>query len=79
MAAPIAGDATGAMASAASVDRRAVFFDRWVEDLPPAWQDAAALTLLVLAVAPADGAVLDRRASGALLRSLLADPVYQLK
>ena len=59
--------------------RRAAFFDRWVAGLPPAWRDAAALTLLVLALPPVDAEVLDREASGALLRSLLADPAYQLK
>ena len=59
--------------------RRAAFFDRWVAGLPPAWRGAAALTLLVLALPPVDAEVLDREASGALLRSLLADPAYQLK
>jgi uncharacterized protein (DUF1800 family) len=58
---------------------RAARFDRWVAALPPAWQEAAAVTRLVLPVPPVDAAVLDRRASGALLRSLLADPAYHLK
>jgi uncharacterized protein (DUF1800 family) len=58
---------------------RAAAFDRWVAALPEPWQDAAAVTMLVLPVAPVDVEVLDRRASGALLRQLLADPAYHLK
>jgi hypothetical protein len=63
----------------AMMNRRAAFFDRWVSKLPKDWQDARAMTLLVLAVPPVDSDVLDRRASGALLRSLLADPAYHVK
>ena len=59
--------------------RQAAFFDRWAAALPEPWQDAAAVTLLLLPLQPVDAAVLDRHASGALLRSLLADPVYQVK
>ena len=46
---------------------------------PTGWDDAAGITTLLLPIAPADGAVLDRDSSGALLRRLLNDPVYQLK
>lgn len=59
--------------------RRAAFFDRWVAGLPAAWQEADAMTRLLLPLAPVDAAVLDRQASGALVRHLLADPVYHLK
>jgi uncharacterized protein (DUF1800 family) len=62
-----------------AANRRSEFFDRWVAALPARWQAADAMTLLVLAVPPADSVVLDREASGALLRSLLADPAYHLK
>ncbi len=65
--------------TAAAPRRRAAFFDRWVTGLPAAWQDAQAMTLLMLAIPPVDSEVLDRRASGALARSLLADPAYHLK
>ncbi|WP_227010601.1 DUF1800 domain-containing protein [Pelagibius marinus] len=63
----------------AGQNRRAAFFDRWAAQLPEDWQDARAVTLLVLAVPPVDVQVLDRRASGALVRSLLADPAYHVK
>jgi uncharacterized protein (DUF1800 family) len=69
---------TGA-AAGADGRARAALFDRWVADLPDRWRDANAVTLLLLPVAPVDAEVLDRRASGAQLRSLLADPAYQLK
>ncbi|HMA13235.1 MAG: DUF1800 domain-containing protein [Bacteroidota bacterium] len=71
----------GRLTGAAGEDdaTRAALFDRWVADLPQPWQDAEAVTLLLLPVAPVDAEVLDRRASGAQLRSLLADPAYQLK
>jgi len=59
--------------------RRAAFFDAWVAALPADWQDANAVTRLMLAVPPVDTAVLDRQATGALARSLLADPAYHLK
>jgi uncharacterized protein (DUF1800 family) len=77
----ISGNLTSGMADGpgAGERRRAAFFDRWVESLPAEWQSAEALTQLVLALPPVDSPVLDRRASGALLRSLIADPVYQLK
>lgn len=74
-----AAQSNGMMQSGGTANRRAAFFDRWVADLPARWQDAGALTALVLALPPVDGEVLDRRASSALLRSLLADPVYHLK
>lgn len=74
-----AGESEGRMQAGGTGNRRAVFFDRWVAALPARWQDAGALTGLVLAVPPVDTQVLDRRASGALLRSLLADPAYHLK
>lgn len=72
------GRLTGTAAGAGG-GARAALLDRWVADLPLRWQDAEGATLLVLPVAPVDVEVLDRRASGALLRSLLADPAYQLK
>jgi len=59
--------------------RRAALFDRWVEALPPDYQDSNALEGLVLALPPVDVETLDRRGSGALLRHFIADPVYQLK
>ncbi len=80
LVARVTGAAGGGVAKAgAMTNRRAAFFDRWVAQLPEAWQDARAMTLLVLAVPPVDAPVLDRRASGALLRSLLADPAYHVK
>lgn len=80
MARVTGGAAGGGMTKAgAMMKRRAVFFDRWVAKLPKDWQEARAMTLLVLAVPPVDAEVLDRRASGALLRSLLADPAYHVK
>ena len=51
----------------------------WIESLDGPWRSAEAVTALILALPPADSAVLDREASGALLRQLLLDPVYQLK
>lgn len=67
------------MASDDPGSQRSAIFDRWVAALPDGWQEAGTVTLLVLAVPPVDGAVLDRQASGALVRSLLADPAYHLK
>jgi hypothetical protein len=67
------------MAGSAAARRRAAYFERWVAALPEHWQAARAMTLLLLAVPPVDGEVLDRRASGALLRRLLADPAFHLK
>ncbi len=77
----VTGNARRDMALAAGTarDQRSAIFDRWVASLPDSWQEAETVTLLVLAVAPVDGDVLDRRASGALVRSLLADPAYHLK
>jgi uncharacterized protein (DUF1800 family) len=69
----------GLTAAGGREGRRAAFFDRWAARLPEPWQDAEAATLLLLPIAPVDSQVLDRRVSGALLRSLLADPVYQVK
>lgn len=65
--------------AASKENRRAAFFDRWLAGLPANRQSAEAVTRLVLPIAPVDAAVLDRQASGALLRSLLADPAYHLK
>ncbi len=59
--------------------RRAAVFDRWFQDLGAPWQSADALAGLLLPLAPADNPVLDRDGSSALVRSLLTDPVYQLK
>jgi uncharacterized protein (DUF1800 family) len=76
----LTGAAEGsAMAVAGRTPRRAVFFERWVRRLPAGWDDADGITALLLPIAPADGAVLDRAGSGALVRRLLNDPVYQLK
>ena len=58
---------------------RAMIFERWAHGLPSGWDDAAGITTLLLPIPPADGAVLDRDGSGALVRRLLNDPVYQLK
>ena len=75
------GSGAGApmMETGATPQRRAAFFDNWLAALPARWQAAEATTLLVLAVPPVDSTVLDRQASGALLRSLLADPAYHVK
>lgn len=59
--------------------KRAKLFDNWVDGLPERWQQAQAVTLLLLAVPPVDAPVLDRDASGAQVRQLLGDPAYQLK
>lgn len=67
------------LARVAGDDARAGLLDRWVAALPEAWQDAQAATLLLLPIAPVNTEVLDRRLSAAQLRSLLADPAYQLK
>jgi uncharacterized protein (DUF1800 family) len=69
----------GMMPAADGEQRRAVFFDAWADSLPERWQDAGMTTLLLLPIPPVDSQVLDRGASGALVRSLLADPVYQVK
>ncbi len=69
---------TGGKSGGGRMDR-AAFFDRWVAALPAPWQEAEGARLLLLAIPPVDSAVLDRQASGALVRSLLADPAYQLK
>jgi len=68
-----------AMTAAGGKPGRGAFFDRWVAALPERWQAAEAVRLLLLPLPPADGEVLDRQASGALVRGLLADPVYHLK
>ena len=57
----------------------AALIDRWAAGLPEHWSSAQSLTGLLVPVAPVDAAVLDRDASGALVRRLLMDPVYQLK
>ncbi|NIA70175.1 DUF1800 domain-containing protein [Pelagibius litoralis] len=59
--------------------RRAVRFDAWLAELPDRWQQAEAVSLLLLAVPAVDVEILDRRASGAQVRQLLGDPAYQLK
>lgn len=51
----------------------------WLDALPDDWRNAAAVVTLLLPVPPVDAAILDRDASGALVRSLLIDPVFQLK
>ncbi|MGF1592631.1 MAG: DUF1800 family protein [Kiloniellaceae bacterium] len=82
LVARITGDDRSGVAMAGTGDPaapRAAAFDRWVAALPARWQEAAAVTRLVLPIDPVDVEVLDRRASGALLRSLLADPAYHLK
>jgi hypothetical protein len=58
---------------------RTMIFEHWGRDLPSGWNDAAGITTLLLPIAPAAGAVLDRDGSGAWVRRLLNDPVYQLK
>ncbi len=58
---------------------RAQRFDAWLASLPADWQRAEAASLLLLAVPPVDVEILDRQASGALLRQLVLDPAYQLK
>lgn len=75
----IGDSAATEMAAGAAGRRRAAFFDHWVAALPARWRSAEAVTLLVLAIPPVDVELLDREASGALLRSLLADPAYHLK
>ncbi len=57
----------------------AALIDRWAAGLPDRWSNAQALTTLLVPTEPVDAAVLDRDASGALVRRLLMDPVYQLK
>lgn len=58
---------------------RARHFDGWLASQSADWQWAEAITLLLLPVPPVDVEVLDRKASGALLRQLVLDPAYQLK
>ncbi len=58
---------------------RARRFDDWLASQSAAWQGAEAITLLLLPVSPVDVEILDRNASGALLRQLVLDPAYQLK
>ncbi len=53
--------------------------EAWIAGLEGPWQSAEAVTALTLALPPVDNTVLDRAPSGALLRQLLLDPVYQLK
>jgi uncharacterized protein (DUF1800 family) len=72
-------DRPRAREAAMAMAPRTMIFERWARDLPSGWNDAAGITTLLLPIAPADGAVLDRDGSGALVRRLLNDPVYQLK
>jgi uncharacterized protein (DUF1800 family) len=72
-------DRPRARKAAMAMAPRAMIFERWARGLPSGWDDAAGITTLLLPIAPADGAVLDRDGSGALVRRLLNDPVYQLK
>ncbi len=58
---------------------RAAVFDRWAADLEAPWAGARDVAALLLPIAPVDVEVLDRQASGALVRQLLTDPAYQLK
>lgn len=58
---------------------RARRFNDWLASQGAAWQSAEAITLLLLPVSPVDVEILDRTASGALLRQLVLDPTYQLK
>ena len=53
--------------------------DRWVAALPGGWKSAADLVTLMVPLPPVDTGPLDPIASGALVRGLLNDPVYQLK
>ncbi|MCZ6764022.1 MAG: DUF1800 family protein, partial [Alphaproteobacteria bacterium] len=55
--------------------------DRWIVDLSPDWRDAGAMTQLLLARPPADMSadVMEGEVTGALLRRVVTDPVYQLK
>lgn len=52
---------------------------RWVKALGPKHGLSAQVQALLLPIPPADVEVLDRRATPALVRQLLQDPVYQLK
>ena len=65
--------------SARMADMLAGSIERWLDDLPPAWQGAQGVAWLLAPLPPVDGQVLDREASGALVRQMLLDPVYQLK
>jgi uncharacterized protein (DUF1800 family) len=73
------GAEQAAMQAGGGTKGRGAFFDRWVAGLPAPWQEAEGTRLLLLAIPPVDSDVLDRQASGALVRSLLADPAYHLK
>jgi len=59
--------------------KRSRLFDTWVAGLPGDWKQAEAASLLLLAIPPVDAEILDREASGAQVRQLLGDPVYQLR
>lgn len=73
------GAEQAAMKTAGGQGGRGAFFDRWAAALPARWQGAENVRLLLLPIEPVDSEVLDRQASGALVRSLLADPAYHLK
>ena len=58
---------------------RAAVFDRWAAALDAPWRGARDVAVLLLPIAPVDIEILDRDASGALVRQLLTDPAYHLK
>lgn len=70
------GDAPMAGRQARGMGRH---IDRWVAALPGGWKSAADLVTLMVPLPPVDTGPLDPIASGALVRGLLNDPVYQLK
>ena len=53
--------------------------ERWVRDLPEVWLPSAEVAALLVPLPPVDIATLDPLVSGAMVRRLLNDPVYQLK
>ncbi|MSO71713.1 MAG: DUF1800 family protein [Alphaproteobacteria bacterium] len=53
--------------------------ERWVRALPEVWLPSAQVASLLVPLPPVDIATLDPLASGAMVRRLLNDPVYQLK
>ena len=63
--------------------RAAAYFsgalDRWVDKLDSRWSASQSVALLLAPLPPVDNPIMDRYASGALVRQLLLDPVYQLK
>ena len=51
----------------------------WVASLSGEWARAETVSAVLVPTPPADFSILDPEASGALVRRLLTDPVYQLK